>query len=114
MIASPLAAWHTSSAKPQAANIGDPPMRHTALAFVVLFSCAIPASAAEKKMAKIEKRAFGKTPDGTAVDLYILTNANGIIAKIMTYGATLTELHVPDRAGKLADVVLGFDKLDGY
>ena len=65
-------------------------------------------------MAKVEKRPFGKTPDGTEVDLYVLTNKNGMTAKIMTYGATLTELHVPDRDGKFADVVLGFDNLEGY
>ena len=35
-------------------------------------------------------------------------------AKVMTYGAILTELHVPDRNGKLGDVVLGFDDLKGY
>jgi aldose 1-epimerase len=56
---------------------------------------------------------FGKTPDGTPVDLYVLTNGK-ITAKVMTYGATLTELIVPDRNGRLADVVLGFDNLAGY
>jgi aldose 1-epimerase len=64
--------------------------------------------------AGVEKKSFGKTQDGTPVDLYSLTNMGGSVAKIMTYGATLTELHVPDRNGKLADVVLGFDNLDGY
>ncbi len=43
-----------------------------------------------------------------------LKNSNGAVAKIITYGATLTELWVPDRAGKTADVVLGFDQLEGY
>src|SRR5439155_10762003 len=45
---------------------------------------------------------------------YVLTNANGMKAKIMTYGAILTELHVPDRNGKLDDVVLGLDDLASY
>jgi aldose 1-epimerase len=62
----------------------------------------------------VETKPFGKTADGTAVDLYLLTNANGVKAKLITYGATLTEMHVPDRDGKLADVVLGFDNLDDY
>jgi aldose 1-epimerase len=57
---------------------------------------------------------FGKMPDGTPVDLYTLTNANGLIMKVMTYGAVITELHVPDKAGALADVVLGFDNLPDY
>ena len=52
---------------------------------------------------------FGKTPDGAPVELYVLTNGK-MTAKVMTYGAILTELHVPDRNGKLADVVLGFDR----
>jgi aldose 1-epimerase len=64
--------------------------------------------------ATIEKTAFGRTPEGPAVDLYVLTNSKGMKAKIITYGAILTELHVPDRNGKLADVVLGFNDLQGY
>jgi aldose 1-epimerase len=54
------------------------------------------------------------TVDATDVDLYVLTNANGMVAKVMNYGATLTELDTPDRDGKLDDVVLGFENLGGY
>jgi aldose 1-epimerase len=57
---------------------------------------------------------FGSLEDGTAVDLYTLKNTKGATAKITTFGATLTELWVPDRSGKLGDVVLGFDNLQGY
>ncbi len=67
-----------------------------------------------KVQAGIKKQAFGKTPDGTAVELYTLTNANGMTAKIMTYGGIVTELHAPDRAGKMENVVLGFDNLADY
>lgn len=56
---------------------------------------------------------FGKLGDGTPVDIYTLTNG-GITAKITNYGGIVTELHVPDKAGKTADVVLGFDTLEGY
>jgi aldose 1-epimerase len=70
--------------------------------------------AGEKMKASVTKKAFGKTADGTAVDLYVLTNTQGMIAKVMTYGAILTELDVPDKNGKLGDVVLGFDNLKGY
>jgi aldose 1-epimerase len=56
---------------------------------------------------------FGKTKDGTPVDLFTLTNG-GVTAKVMTYGGIVTELLVPDREGKPGDVVLGFDSLDGY
>ncbi|HZY84999.1 MAG TPA: aldose epimerase family protein [Gemmataceae bacterium] len=72
-----------------------------------------PALAAEKK-AMSEKKPFGKTADGKEVEQYVLTNAGGMKAKVITYGALLTELDVPDRDGKLADVVLGFDDLKGY
>ncbi len=62
----------------------------------------------------VEKQAFGKTPDGTEVDLYTLTNARGMTAKITNYGAIVTELRTPDRDGKFENVVLGFDNLKDY
>ncbi len=65
-------------------------------------------------VAKAEKSVFGKLDDGTTVDVFTLTNAKGSVSKIIAYGATLTELWVPDRHGKNADVVLGFDDLSGY
>jgi aldose 1-epimerase len=64
--------------------------------------------------ANVNKSNFGKLPDGTAVELYTLTNAHGLLAKISTYGTIITELHVPDRGGKLGDIVLGFDNLAQY
>lgn len=66
------------------------------------------------KAARVDKAKYGTTKDGVAVDIYTLTNRNGVIAKVITFGAVLTELHVPDRDGKLADVVLGFTSLQGY
>ncbi|HET9239949.1 MAG TPA: aldose epimerase family protein [Oligoflexus sp.] len=57
---------------------------------------------------------FGKLPDGTAVHQFTLTNKEGMVARFITFGATLTELWVPDAQGKTADVVLGFDNLTGY
>jgi len=62
---------------------------------------------------RVSRMDFGKTPDGTPVELYTLINGK-ITAKVMTYGAILTELIAPDRAGKPDDVVLGFDTLAGY
>jgi len=67
-----------------------------------------------KEKASVKKEAFGKTPEGVEVELYTLINTSGMTAKIMTYGAILTELDVPDRDGKMGDVVLGFDDLKGY
>jgi len=63
---------------------------------------------------KMEKKSFGKLPDGTEIEEYTLRSAKGATAKIITYGATLTELWMPDKSGKSADVVLGFDSLEGY
>ena len=62
----------------------------------------------------MERNWFGSLDDGNAVEMLTLRNAKGATAKVMTYGATLAELWVPDRSGKLGDVVLGFDKLQGY
>jgi len=62
----------------------------------------------------VSKEPFGKTPDGTPVDIYTLRNSSGMEAKIITYGGIVTSLKVPDKNGKFGDVVLGFDNLDGY
>jgi len=62
----------------------------------------------------VERAAFGKVDDGTSVDQFTLTNSSGSIARIITYGATVTQLWVPDRAGKSGDVVLGFDQFESY
>src|SRR5580692_15288 len=60
------------------------------------------------------KKSFGKTPDGQPVDLYVLTNKSGAEASITNYGGALVALKMPDRNGKLADIVLGYDNVDGY
>ncbi len=68
--------------------------------------------AKEKMSLNVEP--FGKTPEGQAVRLYTLTNAKGLKAKIMTYGAIVVSLEVPDKKGQMDDVVLGYDNLDSY
>jgi aldose 1-epimerase len=57
---------------------------------------------------------FGVLPDGRDADLYVLTNDNGLQVSITNYGGIVTSLTAPDRDGLYADVVLGFDDLDGY
>ncbi len=57
---------------------------------------------------------FGKTADGTPVEAYVLKNKGGMSVHVITYGATVTQINVPDQAGKFANVVLGFDDLAGY
>jgi len=61
-----------------------------------------------------EHGVFDKLADGTAVEKYTLRNSQGMQATVITYGATLQSLLVPDKHGKAEDVVLGFDDLDGY
>ncbi len=70
--------------------------------------------AKETRQMSANKESFGQTPDGKQVDLYTLTNTGGIRARIISFGAILVSLEVPDRNGNLADITLGFDKLDGY
>lgn len=83
------------------------------IALLFIFGCNGLTVCGEKKMS-IKKQAFAKTKDGKSVDLYTLTNANGLKAEIITYGGIVTSLQVPDRNGKLADVVLGCDSPDEY
>jgi aldose 1-epimerase len=64
--------------------------------------------------AQVRKQAFGKTAEGTPVDLYTLANRQGMEAAITNYGGIVVSLKTPDRTGKPADVVLGFDTLEGY
>ena len=63
---------------------------------------------------KIESKSFGQMPDGADVKIYTLSNRKGMVAKITEYGAILTEVWAPDRAGQLTNVVLGFDNLGQY
>ena len=80
------------------------------LLIAALFAITIQA----QKKPMITKQPFGKTADGKPVDIFTLTNAKGMEAKIMTYGGIVVSLKTPDRDGKLDDVVLGFDTLDPY
>ncbi|MDE1178171.1 MAG: galactose mutarotase [Edaphobacter sp.] len=63
--------------------------------------------------AEVSKASFGKMPDGTAVDIYTL-KSDAIEAKITTFGARIVSIKTADKAGKVDDVVLGYDTLDGY
>src|SRR2546421_11465139 len=63
---------------------------------------------------RVEEKEFGKMPNGAVVHIFTLRNPKGMIAKIMTFGATLTELQVPDRNGTTTNVVLGADNFEQY
>lgn len=69
------------------------------------------ASGAERKVAISE---FGKTKDGASVSRYVLRNDKGMEAVIISYGASIVSIKVPDRDAKSVDVVLGYDSVAGY
>jgi aldose 1-epimerase len=73
-----------------------------------------PASVSTPQTLTITKEAFGVLLGGKAVDLYTLTNAHGIEIRVMTYGGVIVSLNVPDRSGLSADIVLGYEHLEGY
>jgi len=75
---------------------------------------AFGASGATPTAGSTTKSSFGKTAEGEAVDLYVLTNKNGMEVSIITYGGAVVSIKVPDKNGKIGDVVLGYDSLDGY
>jgi len=82
------------------------------LAFFSFFVFA--ASQATGAGREVQTSDFGKTSEGVSVHRYVLTNNKGAEAVVINYGATLVSLKVPDRNGKTADVVLGYDTLEGY
>lgn len=88
----------------------------------LLLSVAICAGAEKDKQKtkgsqtkmSVKKDAFGKTEDGREVSLFTCTNENGLVLKLTDYGAIVVAVETPDRDGKLANITLGFPKLDGY
>ena len=77
------------------------------LVFVAVFSSSTNAQ-------QLKPESFGKTKDGTPVELYTLKSDQGMVVKLMSRGATIVSINVPDKNGKLADVTLGFDSVTGY
>ena len=67
-----------------------------------------------KKAMTVEKKSFGKMPDGKKVSLFVLTNANKMQVSLLDYGATVKEILVPDRNGKFSNISLGFSNLNDY
>ena len=87
-------------------------MMSAALCAAALVGCASVSSS--PFAGQISNTPFGKTPDGTRVDLYTLRNSKGVEATICSYGGIVTTLKVPDKNGKFGDVVLGYDTLAEY
>lgn len=68
----------------------------------------------KSQMPKVTRESFGHLPDGTAIEMVRLRGDKGFEVRLITYGAALQSIFVPDRAGRIADVVLGRDDLAGY
>ncbi|HEY0940383.1 MAG TPA: aldose epimerase family protein [Steroidobacter sp.] len=73
-----------------------------------------PPTPEEKSKNTISKAPFGTLPDGTAVDLYTMVNANGMEVRASNYGGIITALLVPDSSGKVSDITLGLKSFDDY
>jgi aldose 1-epimerase len=84
-----------------------------AMMLLLAMSAADPQTGSAPKRG-VTRAAFGTTRDGKAVEIYTLTNAHGLEMRVISYGGIITSLKVPDRSGHLADIVLGFDTIDGY
>lgn len=76
--------------------------------------CTVGHQAGSPITVRVSQSSFGRLADGRAVDLYTLTNAHGVEIRVMTYGAIITVVRIPDRSGDIQDITLGFDSLAGY
>ena len=85
--------------------------RSRKLAFATIF--ALLATFMDAAM-QVTEQAFGTMPDGTPVKQFVLRNGTGITVKVMAYGATITEISVPDRDGNFSNIILGSDNLEDY
>ncbi len=88
------------------------------IAFITFSSCTPnkdqKAKSEPKQVTGIEKYGFGKLKDGSAIDLYLLKNANGMTVKITNYGGAIVSWTAPDRNGQYEDIVLGCYSVSGY
>jgi aldose 1-epimerase len=67
-----------------------------------------------RSLHSVSRSTFGRLPDGRSVDLFTLWNGSGIEIRAISYGAILLSIKTPDRHGRLGDIALGFDGLEGY
>src|SRR5687768_17944172 len=87
-------------------------MRTSPIRWIVV--AAIALACTRQQPAPISHTSFGTTRDGKAVSVYTLKNARGLELRVIDYGGIILSLKAPDRAGRFADIVLGFDSLADY
>ena len=88
-------------------------MRRHLFAFLAAL-CFPSLSSAQVSNDRLEETVFGRMPNGTVVKQFTLRNANGMIVKIISYGAIVTAIQAPDRDGNMINVVYGADTLEPY
>jgi aldose 1-epimerase len=84
------------------------------LGITIIAALAMATMSNSASASDIETAVYGKLDDGREVKIFTLTNANGLTAKVMEYGAILVGIEVPDSQGRMADITLGFDSLAGW
>jgi aldose 1-epimerase len=94
-------------------------MTHLRLLLAIITGCAIllpmlSHASSGKEQPTVKRDKYGTTPDGHEVDSYTLSNSHGVEVQVINFGGIITSILVPDSNGKMADVALGFDNLDGY
>jgi aldose 1-epimerase len=82
------------------------------LAALALLAFLTTTQAAQRP--SVARAPFGTMPDGTPVEMFMLTNQRGMVVRVITYGAIIQSIRVPDKNGRVADVVIGHDTLEGY
>ena len=82
--------------------------------FLTLTVTNVECSAIPTSKSSVQVQPFGAIASGEKTDLYVLTNSRGMVVTITNYGATVVSIEVPDRTGKFADVVLGYDTAKEY
>ena len=81
---------------------------------VLALAASLCRSNGESPVKRLEEQEFGKTTEGADVKLFTLRNAKGMSVKVMTYGAIITEIKVPDRNGAMTNVLLGASDFEQY
>ncbi len=94
-------------------------IKKTIFPFVILTlasaACVLPESEKKNMENTAEKtNSFTSTRDGKTTELFTLKNSSGMEVSLTNYGATIVSIHTPDKNGKMADVILGYDSIQGY
>lgn len=97
-----------------ASTIIATPANSLLIAFLVLAGCTTSHTGAPDVKTAIQSAPFGPIPTGQTAELYTLRNEHGVEVQLTNYGGIITSIKTPDRAGRFADIVLGYDDLAGY